>query len=97
MPANRCVIMRGGTSKAVFLKEADLPAGRNERDRIILRIFGSPDRRHLGGADPLTSKMAIIGPVQQNEPRAVGTRLTYTFGQVGIDHLEIDDLTLCGE
>jgi len=91
--------MRGGTSKAVFLKEADLPAGRDERDRLILRIFGSPDRRQidgLGGADPLTSKMAIIGPVRQDEPRAAGTHLTYTFGQVEIDHPEIDYLSLCG-
>ena len=99
MPAIRCVIMRGGTSKAVFLKEADLPADREERDRTILRIFGSPDRRQidgLGGADPLTSKMAIIGPVRHDEPRAAGTHLTYTFGQVEIDHPEIDYLSLCG-
>jgi 2-methylaconitate cis-trans-isomerase PrpF len=60
----RCVIMRGGTSKAVFLREADLPADDTERSRTVLSIFGSPDRRQidgLGGADPLTSKLAIIG------------------------------------
>src|SRR5262245_21465933 len=54
----RCVIMRGGTSKAVFLKEADLPEDEAERTRTILSVFGSPDRRQidgLGGADPLTS------------------------------------------
>ncbi len=99
MAAIRCVLMRGGTSKAVFLKEADLPTDLTERDRLILRIFGSPDRRQidgLGGADPLTSKLAIIGPVRQDEPRAAGTHLTYTFGQVEIDHPEIDYLSLCG-
>ncbi len=99
MATVRCVLMRGGTSKAVFLKEADLPTDLVERDRLILRIFGSPDRRQidgLGGADPLTSKLAVIGPVRQDEPRAAGTHLTYTFGQVEIDHPEIDYLSLCG-
>ncbi len=89
----RCVIMRGGTSRAVFLKEADLPPDQATRERMILAIYGSPDRRQidgLGGADPLTSKLAIIGP-----PRH-GCDLTYTFGQVEIEHPEIDWLSLCG-
>lgn len=95
----RCVLMRGGTSKAVFLKESDLPVDETERTQTILSIFGSPDRRQidgLGGADPLTSKLAIIGPVRTEEPRAAGTHLTYTFGQVEIAHPEIDWLSLCG-
>jgi methylitaconate Delta-isomerase len=95
----RCVIMRGGTSKAVFLKESDLPIDEVERANTILSIFGSPDRRQidgLGGADPLTSKLAIIGPVRTAEPRAADTHLTYTFGQVEIAHPEIDWLSLCG-
>ena len=94
-----CVIMRGGTSKAVFLKESDLPRDQCARDAAILRIFGSPDRRQidgLGGADPLTSKLAIIGPPRHDEPRAAGTHLTYTFGQVEITEPEIDFLSLCG-
>jgi 2-methylaconitate cis-trans-isomerase PrpF len=91
--------MRGGTSKAVFLKEADLSRDPAERDRTILAIFGSPDRRQidgLGGADPLTSKLVIIGPVRHDAPRAAGTHLTYTFGQVEIAHPEIDWISLCG-
>ena len=95
----RCVIMRGGTSKAVFLKEGDLPVDEVERTRTVLSVFGSPDRRQidgLGGADPLTSKLAIIGPVRTAEPRAANTHLTYTFGQVEITHPEIDWLSLCG-
>ena len=90
--------MRGGTSKAVFLKEADIPADEAARRELVLRIFGSPDKRQidgLGGADPLTSKMAIIGP-PRSDPRAAGTHLTYTFGQVEIDHPDIDYLSLCG-
>jgi hypothetical protein len=95
----KCVIMRGGTSKAVFLKESDLPVGEDERRRTILAVFGSPDRRQidgLGGADPLTSKLAIIGPPRQGEERAANTHLTYTFGQVEITHPDIDWLSLCG-
>ena len=92
--AMRCTIMRGGTSKAVFLREEDLPGPGADRDRLVLAIFGSPDRRQidgLGGADPLTSKMAIVGP-----PRVPGTDLTYTFGQVEIDKPEVDYESLCG-
>lgn len=94
-----CVIMRGGTSKAVFLREHDLPADRSVRDRVVLSIFGSPDKRQidgLGGADPLTSKLAIIGAPLRDDPRAAGTHLTYTFGQVEIDEENIDYHSLCG-
>lgn len=95
----RCVMMRGGTSKAVFLKEADLPTDPAARDALILGIFGSPDKRQidgLGGADPLTSKLAVIGPPRVDIPEAAGTHLTYTFGQVEIDEPGIDYLSLCG-
>jgi methylitaconate Delta-isomerase len=95
----RCVIMRGGTSKAVFLKEADLPPDGDERLKVLLTIFGSPDPRQidgLGGADPLTSKVAIIGPPRSSPPRAAKTHLTYTFGQVDLRTPEIDYVSLCG-
>lgn len=79
----RVVIMRGGTSKGVFFNETDLPADWAVRERIILAAMGSPDPRQidgLGGADPLTSKVCIIGPGAQFD-----ADVTYTFGQVGID------------
>ena len=94
MEALRCTIMRGGTSKAVFLREEDIPPPGAERDSLILRVFGSPDKRQidgLGGADPLTSKLAIIGA-----PRVAGTDVTYTFGQVEIDRPHVDWHSLCG-
>ena len=94
MDGLRCTIMRGGTSKAVFLREDDLPPPGAERDAIILKVFGSPDRRQidgLGGADPLTSKLAIIG-----RPRVPDTDVTYTFGQVEIDRPVVDYHSLCG-
>lgn len=89
-----CVIMRGGTSKGIFIKENDLPADQELRDKIILAIFGSPDVRQidgLAGADPLTSKLAIIGP--STHPEA---DVDYTFGQVSINQELIDYSGNCG-
>ena len=45
----RTVIMRGGTSKALFLKEYDLPKDEEKRKQIILSLFGSPDKRQIDG------------------------------------------------
>lgn len=95
----RCTILRGGTSKGVYLKESDLPADPDARERTILSIFGSPDKRQidgLGGADPLTSKVCIIGPPPEDNPRATGAHLSYTFGQVEIDAPVVDLRSLCG-
>lgn len=89
-----CVIMRAGTSKGIFLKENDLPADQALRDQIILRIFGSPDVRQidgLAGADPLTSKLAIIGPPTHPE-----ADVDYTFAQVGIGDTVVDYNGNCG-
>ena len=61
----RCAIVRGGTSKGIFIMENEQPKEQKERDRVLLSIFGSPDIRQidgLGGADVLTSKLAIIAP-----------------------------------
>ena len=94
-----CTILRGGTSKGVYLKEGDLPADPDEREKTILAIFGSPDRRQidgLGGADPLTSKVCIVGPPPEDDPRAEGAHLSYTFGQVEIDEPVVDFRSLCG-
>lgn len=95
----RAWIIRGGTSKGIFLKESDLPRDPADRDRTILGIFGSPDKRQidgLGGADPLTSKCCIIGPPPKDNPHAAGCDLTYTFGQVELDEPHVDYHSLCG-
>jgi len=87
-------IMRGGTSKGVFLKESDLPQDPVLRDRAILAIFGSPDPRQidgLGGADVLTSKLALIGP-----PSRPDADVDYSFGQVEIEQAVIHYDGLCG-
>jgi hypothetical protein len=86
--------MRGGTSKGIFLSEEDLPPDHELRDRIVLAIFGSPDIRQidgLGGADSLTSKLALIKP--STEP---DRDIIYTFGAVGIDTPFVDYSANCG-
>ncbi len=89
-----CTIMRGGTSKGIFLREKDLPRDAALRDRIILAIFGSPDLRQidgLGGADSLTSKLAIIAPAEEPD-----RDIDYTFGAVGIEEAFVDYSSNCG-
>jgi 2-methylaconitate cis-trans-isomerase PrpF len=90
----RCVIMRGGTSKAICFAAADLPQDPAVRDEVILHAFGSPDVRQLdglGGADPLTSKLAIIAPSRRDH-----VDVDYTFGQVGISTPTINYQLNCG-
>lgn len=90
----RCSILRAGTSKGIFLMENDLSTDPQKRDQEILAIFGSPDVRQidgLGGADPLTSKVAIIGP--STRPDA---DVNYTFGQVSFLHPLVDYSGNCG-
>ena len=89
-----CVIQRGGTSKGVYLHEKDLPDDPEQREKVILAIFGSPDIRQidgLGGADPLTSKCAIIGPSERPD-----ADINYTMAQVGIADPLIDFGGNCG-
>jgi 2-methylaconitate cis-trans-isomerase PrpF len=78
----------------VYLLENDLPKERELRDRVILAIYGSPDRRQidgLGGADSLTSKVAIIGRSSRTD-----ADVDYTFGQVSITEPLVDHSGNCG-
>jgi 2-methylaconitate cis-trans-isomerase PrpF len=89
-----CVIMRCGTSKGIFLNENDLPQDTALRDKVILSIFGSPDPRQidgLGGAEMLTSKLALISA--SSRPDA---DVDFTFGQVEIAEPVIHYDGLCG-
>jgi 2-methylaconitate cis-trans-isomerase PrpF len=90
----RVTIMRAGTSKGIFIRDKELPNNKEARDNRILKIFGSPDIRQidgLGGADPLTSKLAIIG-----EPTREDADVDYTFGQVSYVDAKIDYSGNCG-
>jgi 2-methylaconitate cis-trans-isomerase PrpF len=89
-----CTIIRGGSSKAIFVEREVLPPAGPERDKYVLALFGSPDPRQidgLGGADKLTSKTAIMGP-----PTRKDCDIDYLFGQVNIALPRIDWLSNCG-
>src|SRR5579862_660686 len=89
-----CILMRGGTSKGPFFLASDLPADVRARDRVLLAAMGSPDARQIdgiGGADPLTSKVAIVSP--SSRP---GIDVDYLFAQVSVDHPLVDLTPTCG-
>ncbi|WP_034271283.1 PrpF domain-containing protein [Actinospica robiniae] len=89
-----CILMRGGTSKGAYFLAADLPADRKTRDDLILRIMGSPDPRQIdgiGGAHPLTSKVAVIGPSTRAD-----ADVDYLFLQVGVGEAFVTDKQNCG-
>jgi 4-oxalomesaconate tautomerase len=89
-----CTWMRGGTSKGAYFLKDDLPAEPTERDRLLLAIMGSPDPRQidgLGGADPLTSKVAVVS--KSDRPDA---DIDYLFLQVFVDRPIVTDAQNCG-
>src|SRR5689334_18238940 len=78
-----CMWMRGGTSKGGYFLRDDLPADVAERDAFLLRVMGSPDPRQIdgmGGADPLTSKVAVVAKSDRE-----GVDVDYLFLQVFVD------------
>jgi probable AcnD-accessory protein PrpF len=90
------VYMRGGTSKGVFFLAEDLPSDPRERDRILMRVIGSPDRygKHtdgMGGATSSTSKIVIL-----RKSERAGCDVDYLFGQVAIDRPLVDWSGNCG-
>lgn len=88
-----CLLMRAGTSKGAYFLAEHVPAARDERDELMLRVMGSPDPRQidgLGGAHPLTSKVAIVSP------SADAAELDYLFLQVGVDEAIVSDVQTCG-
>ena len=90
----RCMMMRGGTSKGAYFLAEDLPADPAERDDLLLRIMGSPDNRQIdgiGGAHPLTSKVAVIS--RSVRPDA---DVDYLFLQVGVGEATVSDQQNCG-
>jgi len=91
MDAVRCMWMRGGTSKGGYFLVEDLP---EDRDGFLLRAMGSPDVRQIdgmGGADPLTSKVAVVKRSERD-----GVDVDYLFLQVFVDQPIVTDAQNCG-
>ncbi|MDF2638593.1 MAG: 4-oxalomesaconate tautomerase [Novosphingobium lindaniclasticum] len=90
----RCMWMRGGTSKGGYFLKSDLPADTAARDAFLLSIMGSPDPRQIdgmGGADPLTSKVAVVAKSERE-----GIDVDYLFLQVFVDKALVSDQQNCG-
>ncbi|MCC8598135.1 4-oxalomesaconate tautomerase, partial [Xanthomonas vesicatoria] len=90
----RAMWMRGGTSKGGFFLADDLPADTAARDALLLRAYGSPDLRQIdgmGGADPLTSKVAVV-----SRSTRADADVDYLFLQVAVDQAQVSDAQNCG-
>ena len=90
----RCMLIRGGTSKGAYFLASDLPSDTAARDRLLLSLLGSPDPRQIdgiGGAHPLTSKVAIVSPAA--DP---AHDIDFLFCQVGVDKPVVDTTPNCG-
>ncbi|WP_395390977.1 4-oxalomesaconate tautomerase [Novosphingobium sp. BL-8A] len=89
-----CMWMRGGTSKGGYFLKHELPADPAARDAFLLSIMGSPDPRQIdgmGGADPLTSKVAVVSKSTRE-----GIDVDYLFLQVFVDQALVSDQQNCG-
>ncbi len=89
-----CMLIRGGTSKGAYFLASDLPSDEATRDRVLLAIMGSPDKRQidgLGGAHPLTSKVAIVSPSTSPD-----CDIDFLFAQIGIEQPKVDTTPNCG-
>ncbi|TBU78479.1 4-oxalomesaconate tautomerase [Phytopseudomonas daroniae] len=89
-----CLMMRGGTSKGAYFLADDLPDDPALRDRVLLAAMGSPDKRQIdgiGGADSLTSKVAIVRKSQRED-----ADVDYLFAQVQVDEPRVDYGQNCG-
>ena len=92
--AVRCMAMRGGTSKGLYFLSDDLPSDIPTRDAVLLAAMGSPDIRQIdgmGGADPLTSKIAVV-----SKPSRDDADVDYLFLQCVVDEPRIDPSQNCG-
>lgn len=89
-----CTILRGGTSKGLYLLEKDLPPAGPVRDAVLLRLMGSPDARQidgLGGSYSVTSKAAILAPSTRAD-----ADVDYTFAQISVDQPTVSYAGNCG-
>lgn len=94
MDGVRCMLLRGGSSKGAYFVREDLPADSAERDDLLLRIMGSPDERQIdgiGGAHPLTSKVAVVAAAEDD-----AAEVDYLFLQVSVDEALVSDRQNCG-
>lgn len=84
-------IMRGGTSRGVFLREEDVPTV--GREKLLVGLIGSPDPLQvdgLGGGFSSTSKAVLV----KKNPKT--NEIEYLFAQVYVDKPRVDYNGNCG-
>lgn len=89
-----CMQIRGGTSKGAYILASDLPSDSALRDRVLMSVMGSPDKRQIdgiGGGDSLTSKVAIVRPSARED-----ADVDYLFAQVLVEEARVDYGQNCG-
>jgi 2-methylaconitate cis-trans-isomerase PrpF len=89
-----CVLMRGGTSRGPFFLASDLPADAQQRDEILIAVMGAGHDLQvdgIGGGNPLTSKVAIVGP-----STVPGADVDFLFAQVKVAERAVDTSPNCG-
>jgi 2-methylaconitate cis-trans-isomerase PrpF len=89
-----CVLMRGGTSRGPFFLASHLPQDRAARDAVLIEAMGSGHFLQIdgiGGGNPLTSKVAIVGPASRPE-----ADVDYLFAQVDVMGRSVDTSPNCG-
>ncbi|CAG7991491.1 unnamed protein product [Penicillium olsonii] len=87
---------RGGTSRAVFFKQNDLPSDRKDWAPIFRSVIGSPDPYGrqldgLGGGLSSLSKVCVVGPSTHRD-----ADVDYTFVSLGIKNSDVDYSSNCG-
>eukprot|EP00136_Aspergillus_niger_P005599 XP_001396287.2 hypothetical protein ANI_1_618114 [Aspergillus niger CBS 513.88] len=87
---------RGGTSRAIFFKQDDLPADKAKWDPIFRGVLGSPDPYGrqldgLGGGISSLSKICVVG-----KPTHPSADIDYTFVSLGVKTPDVDYSSNCG-
>tara|TARA_R110002110_G_scaffold66978_1_gene182930 strand:+ start:13621 stop:14700 length:1080 start_codon:yes stop_codon:yes gene_type:complete len=85
--------LRGGSSKGLYFLARDLPEDDDARNELLLDAVGRDARQidGLGGADPLTSKVAIVGPATRDD-----ADVDFLFVQVVVGRNSVDTTPNCG-
>ncbi|CAG8001900.1 unnamed protein product [Penicillium salamii] len=87
---------RGGTSRAVFFQQNDLPKDKEHWAPIFRNVIGSPDPYGrqldgLGGGLSSLSKVCVVGPSTHQD-----ADVDYTFISLGIKNNDVDYSSNCG-
>ena len=94
MVAYDALLMRGGTSRAPFLRGEDLPSNREELASVLARVMGSGTPLQvdgIGGGQPTTSKVAVLSRSTRDD-----ADVDYLFGQVDVNEARVDFEPTCG-